>query len=451
MPWTNRRLLVEKLERRRMLSGTGWFEDTGQQPGQNSVNALGDLDGDGDLDAFVGCYSGPLFEGQCSENSVWLNDGQGTFRHTWSARAINVLAVALADLDADGDLDAFVGMGTPYATAGNRVLLNDGDGNFTDTGQRLGQGISWDVALADVDLDGDLDAVVANMVGVNGIGSGSPSQVWLNDGHGNFDNSGQDLAGKFGFAIALGDLDGDGDPDTYLGGGWTKRADHVLINDGNGNFADSGQKLGRRYATSVQLADLDADGDLDAFVANGGFGGGGTNQPNEVWINDGDAIFTNSGQRVGSEITTWSAIGDLDGDGDLDVFFVNGTHNAAAQSKRVWLNDGAGNFSDSGEDIGVRSWGWSVSLGDLDGDGDLDAFVGNLNRPNEIWVNTRPLPGDANRDGQFDQQDIVQVLQGGKYKTGQPADFSEGDWNQDDVFNQLDIVTALQAGTYLSG
>lgn len=451
MPWPNRRLLVESLERRRMLSGTEWFEDSGQQPGQNSATALGDLDGDDQLDAFVGCYAGPGFEGQCSESSVWLNDGQGTFSRAWSAPATNVLAVALADLDADGDLDAFVGRGTPYATAGNQVLLNDGEGNFTDTGQKLGQGISWDVRLADVDNDGDADAVVANMVGVNEIGGNSPSQVWLNDGHGNFDKSDQDLAGKQAFSVALGDLDGDGDLDAYLAGGWNKRADYVLINDGSGNFSDSGQMLGRRYATSVQLGDLDADGDLDAFLSHGGFGGLGTNQPNEVWINDGDANFTNSGQRVGSEITTWAALGDMDGDGDLDVFYVNGTHNASAQTKRIWLNDGGGNFSDSGEDIGVPSWGFSVSLGDLDGDGDLDAFVGNLNRPNEVWFNVRPAPGDANGDGQFDQHDIVLVLQSGKYNTGEPADFSEGDWNQDGVFNHLDIVSALQLGKYLGG
>ena len=132
-------------------------------------------------------------------------------------------------------------------------------------------------------------------------------------------------------------------------------------------------------------------------------------------------------------------------------FYVNGTHNAAAQSKRVWLNDGAGNFRDSGERIGPPSWGWSVSLGDLDRDGTLDAFVGNLNRPNEFWLNSPALPGDANRDGRFSQLDIVSVLQAGKYNTGQAAGWGDGDWNQDGLFDQLDIVVALQSGTYLGG
>ena len=59
------------------------------------------------------------------------------------------------------------------------------------------------------------------------------------------------------------------------------------------------------------------------------------------------------------------------------------------------------------------------------------------------------LAGDANEDGQFDQLDLVQVLQGGKYQTEQPATFGEGDWNGDEVFNQLDLVAALQTGNYL--
>ena len=60
-------------------------------------------------------------------------------------------------------------------------------------------------------------------------------------------------------------------------------------------------------------------------------------------------------------------------------------------------------------------------------------------------------PGDANRDLQFDQLDIVLVLQAARYLTGQRADWSEGDWNGVGVFDQLDIVAALQTGNYLQG
>ena len=57
-------------------------------------------------------------------------------------------------------------------------------------------------------------------------------------------------------------------------------------------------------------------------------------------------------------------------------------------------------------------------------------------------------PGDANRDGVFDQRDLVQVLMAGKYVTAESANWAEGDWNGDDVFDQLDLVAALQAGNY---
>ena len=76
------------------------------------------------------------------------------------------------------------------------------------------------------------------------------------------------------------------------------------------------------------------------------------------------------------------------------------------------------------------------------------------------WTGAPPSPGvaeffsrvagDSNEDGRFDQLDLVQVLQGGKYQTGQPATFAEGDWNVDGVFDQLDIVEALQGGNYLA-
>ena len=57
----------------------------------------------------------------------------------------------------------------------------------------------------------------------------------------------------------------------------------------------------------------------------------------------------------------------------------------------------------------------------------------------------------CNRDWQFDQQDVVQILQAAKYATGPPAAWEQGDWNDDHVFDPLDIVAALQTGNYLQG
>ena len=62
-----------------------------------------------------------------------------------------------------------------------------------------------------------------------------------------------------------------------------------------------------------------------------------------------------------------------------------------------------------------------------------------------------PQPGDGNRDREFNQADVILVLQGGKYRTGLPATCAEGDWNLDGVFDQKDLISALQTGNYLQG
>ena len=114
----------------------------------------------------------------------------------------------------------------------------------------------------------------------------------------------------------MGDVDGDGDLDAFLANRAT--TNQVWVNDGSGIFNDSGQDLGNYESVGVSLADLDADGDLDAFVAN-------LNQPNRVWLNDGSGAFVDSGQTLGSHGSLGLSLGDLDGDGDLDAFVVNGT------------------------------------------------------------------------------------------------------------------------------
>ena len=142
-------------------------------------------------------------------------------------------------------------------------------------------------------------------------------------------------------------------------------------------FTNSGQALGNGASTSVALGDLDGDGDLDAMVAN--YGG------NTVWTNDGDGTFTNSGQALGGSNSYAVALGDLDGDGDLDAMVANASFDV--EPNTVWINDGNGNFT-SGQELG-NSDSYSVALGDLDADGDLDAMVANINdQPNTVWTNT---------------------------------------------------------------
>jgi hypothetical protein len=345
------------------------FTDSRQElgDGRSTDVALGDLDGDGDLDALVGN------EGRAQ---VWLNDGQAGFslRQDLAIRSGWKMGLDLGDLDGDGDLDAFI----VVATGPGQLLLNQGGaqggtaGFFVDSGQQLTapSGLGFDLDLGDVDGDGDLDAYVAYE---------RANLVWLNDGQGVFQDSGQRLGEAITADVALADLDGDGDLDA-LAGGWDEPA-RVWLNDGQGTFADSGHILTAAavHIHGLDVGDLDRDGDLDAFLALA------SGHPNQVWFNGGQGVFSDSGQQLRSALGHAVVLGDLDGDGDLDAFVANAASSAGAPNT-VWLNDGRGTFSDSGLRLG-NEVSYGLDLGDLDGDGDLDAFAANNSSPNAVWLN----------------------------------------------------------------
>ncbi|MEM7032083.1 MAG: Ig-like domain-containing protein [Chloroflexota bacterium] len=346
--------------------GSGFFDSNGQSLGnRNSTSvALGDLDGDGDLDAYV-------TNNENEGNRVWRNDGSGDFSlYVSSMGSQDSEFVALGDLDGDNDLDAFVA----NFNEGNRVWLNRGNGRFDDSGQSLGNYHSVGVALGDLDGDGDLDAYEANF-------SRQPNRVWLNDGTGVFTDSGQLLGEWKSEVVALGDVDGDGDIDAFVGN--REKSNRVWVNDGTGVFTDNNQSTGTSNSLGAAIGDLDGDGDLDAFIGNE------TNQPNQVFFNNGGqqggqaGDYSNSGQGLGSSQTYAVALGDLDGDGDLDGFAAN----YDGQANQVWRNDGSGSMTSTGQGLGSSS-SYGVALGDLDGDGDLDAFVANRNsQANRVWLN----------------------------------------------------------------
>lgn len=316
--------------------------------------ALGDLDGDGDLDAIgVSCLG---------ITRIYFNDALGTFTEVQSFNHINycLLDVDLGDLDGDGDLDAFL---TDYDTPGsNFILSNDGTGYFTITEAFPAHNEGYS-ALGDLDGDGDLDIFTAT-------GGWSPGtlHVWKNNGAGNFT-----LASDFGSAfertgLALGDLDDDGDLDAFTAG-WNDTYNEVWLNDGNASFTLI-QAIPNASTYTPILGDLDGDGDLDAYLSNVTYGL--VNLPDEVWLNDGMGNFIDSGQRQETVAGAIPALGDLDADSDLDVY-LSGDFNIADQDE-VWVNDGAGVFTLL-TTVDENNAGGFATLGDLDNDGDLDAFV----------------------------------------------------------------------------
>lgn len=186
---------------------------------------------------------------------------------------------ALGDLDGDGDLDVFAAIQPPkkggsYVSA-DRVLLNDGNGNFHDAGQRLGETGSTAVALGDLDSDGDLDALVGNTAG---------AVVWTNQGGAQggqasiFADSGQRISGNPSEAVFLADLDGDGDLDALVAG---KSQAAIWWNDGQAGFRNSGQRLRFTERHALVVDDFNGDGYLDVFSA-------AYDLEFHLWLNRGD-------------------------------------------------------------------------------------------------------------------------------------------------------------------
>ena len=312
-------------------NGTGTFTDAtaSRMPIASDYTtslALGDVDRDGDFDLVVG--------NQGQQSRLYLNHGTGTFADATASRipvgVLNTYPLALGDVDGDGDLDLVVGNWQQQ----NCLYLNHGTGVFSDaTPSRMpvGNYPTTSLALGDVDLDGDLDLVV-------GLRWGG-SLLYLNNGTGTFTNataSRMPVSNANASSLALGDVDGDGDPDLVVGNRWGQIL--LYLNSGTGTFTDattSRMPVGNYATTSLALGDVDGDGDLDLVVGNGGLSG----SQSRLYLNTGTGTFTDataSRMPVGNYGTTSLALGDVDRDGDLDMVLGNGS--ILGRQSRLFLN-----------------------------------------------------------------------------------------------------------------
>lgn len=330
---------------------------------------LGDLDGDGDLDAV---YANP----QKNNAQVWLNDGSGTFIDTDQQLTQYGHGVALADFDSDGDLDAFI-VCHQFVTP-SKIYFNDSNGIMRVSEQDFGDARISATEVNLLDLNGDSHPDVhVRYYSPNGLAD----KVYLNDGKGIFTDNDLALDEE---PIAWGDLDGDGDVD-YFG---KRQGVGYVAQINNGGQFNAGWQIKDAQATvgDIALADFDNDGDLDALVTNG-FRATGS-QPSRLFWNDGTGHFMDSGQNLNETMGAELAVGDIDLDGDLDVFVAN-----MDLPNEVWINE-SGQLIDSGWRFGENTdMSGKASLGDLDGDGDLDLVVGRFNGGAEIWFNTTLEPG----------------------------------------------------------
>ena len=158
----------------------------------------------------------------------------------------------------------------------------------------------------------------------------------------------------------------------------------VWWNDGHGNFIDSGQRLGLAHSTDVALGDMDGDSDLDAFITN--------QEDNQVWLNSGGrqggqpGVYIDSGQLLGDGCYRRVFLVRLDADSDLDAaVVVQDTYNRGLRLE-IWLNDGQDKFAESGQRISHPK-AQAFALGDLNGDGNVDILAGWFKAGYAIWWN----------------------------------------------------------------
>jgi hypothetical protein len=212
--------------------------------------ALGDLDGDGDLDVVT------ANAGSHNISVLIKTTGVSFATHVTYAVGTKPKSVALGDLDGDGDLDVVTANEDSDDVS---VLLNRGDGTFDAPVAYGVGGLPQSIALGDVDGDGDLDIVTANYFSDN-------VSVLLNRGDGRFEPGATIPVGERPTSVALGDVDGDGDLDIVTANGVSDSIS-VLLNRGDGSFAGQISYPVGDGPLSVALGDVDGDGDLDVVVA----------------------------------------------------------------------------------------------------------------------------------------------------------------------------------------
>lgn len=402
--------------------------------------AFADVSGDGHLDLLVGTLGGPL--------KLWLGDGHGRFRDATAESGLTggyaAAALALADVEGDGDLDLYVGT---YKTRNVLDAVPPAQRTFDQVVRRVGD--RYEVVprwRADYRIEDRPD-----LGGVMRAQRAEPDLFFLNDGNGRFaaepvagarfrDESGAPLAeppDHFTLAARFYDVNGDGAPDLYVCNDF-EDPDQFWINDGRGGFRLIPALAMRETSNtcmSVDFADVNRDGHVDVFTADMMSRSLAQRQtqvpinlalPKQVglgterhqWMRNmlqvarGDGTWADVSFAAGVEASEWtwgSAFVDVDLDGWEDLLAVNGhrwdvrdadTFERLRAAVRhvpwnreqgefprhdarnvAWRNRGDLAFTDVsaawrfGSDSAISN---GLALGDLDGDGDLDAVVTRL-------------------------------------------------------------------------
>ncbi len=347
---------------------------------------FGDIDGDGDLDALISTFSNsePAF--------VYVNDGSGNFSFHQSLQVTQQQSAIFHDFDQDGDLDAI--LATVPGVAGIQIWENDGNGNFIYDTKTIVGNYPTNIFPRDMDADGYIDMVLLD---------------------GKFLVSKSDGAEFYQFAYSVGqepvnseagvvaDFDGDKSLDFVQGirkaGAGADQSSVLWINDGSENFSESTQEFAQIGTYGMTSGDFNGDGSID--IVEIGLG------TNGIWLhtNDGAGNFTSTSilEPNGGGYSIASA--DFDGDMDLDLIY------ASATKVQAFVNDGNGNFTASIPEItGVIGSG-NFGLGDIDGDGDIDVALARDDRLLILKNEKLPLTVDISfPDGDYSNKDPLEAI-----------------------------------------
>ena len=371
---------------------------TNRRPTLHGANtmALEDIDGDGDLDLFWGDFFEPglLFienTGSCSTPSLRSEPEPFPLNDPIETSGYN--APAFGDIDGDGDKDLLLGvLGGAYnpnsTTIDNFYHLEQKARHTFDVVtpryiSNLDVGSETFPAFADLDGDGDLDLLVGNKIQPDDNATG---KLFL------FENIGTvteprfrlrgfmpEFTGHYHFAPAFGDLDGDGDLDIIMGT-WSDDL-MLVINEGSPTeprfvVADEAVvTLTRGRNATPALGDIDGDGDLDLFIGESSGdlnfyrNEGGPGSPEFVLESD-KYLDIDAGRRSVPTLV------DIDGDGDLDLVL-----GSEANGVMLYRNEGSAALPrfvlDESFVVAVHPFS-APTFADIDGDGDPDLFIGGI-------------------------------------------------------------------------
>jgi hypothetical protein len=336
---------------------------------------LGDLNGDGKLDAVV-------TDANVNTVSVLLGNGDGTFQAPvgYSVFAIPKHAV-IGDFNGDGKLDV---VATAYESTDNvvSVLLGNGDGTLRPAvGYPTCAPGTYGIAAADFNGDGKLDLVVTNG-GNNFQGIQTQISILLGNGDGTFGAATCYQVSESPLSVVIGDLNGDGKLDLAIGAFWGEALD-ILIGNGDGTFQPSVRYQSGEHPMSVGMADFNNDGNLDVVVSDHG------NDTMSVFLGNGDGTLqTPLVYPTGGQYAKRLGITDLNGDGKLDVVVPSFLSSDVA----IFMGNGDGTFQ---PEVTIQAGNGPVdtAIADLNGDGTPDLVFSDITSGYiSVLLNTWPAP-----------------------------------------------------------